>query len=464
MRGSDPDAALYWLARMVYAGEDPRFLFRRLVVLASEDVGLADSNAVAVVTACAQAFDRVGMPEGRYPLAQATLYLATAPKSNTTMGFFDALAAVEREQTEVPPHLQDANRDAAMGHGQNYLYPHAYRDHWVAQQYLPDNLQDQVFYQPSSQGDEGRLAAQVQRRREAQLAAVTNEAISEILTLSPEDAATDRWIQRSLSQTSAHLAQVRDRLFDHLQPQRHHVLLCVNALGLLVWEAVRRVPEGGVYAAVTEAERTALEEQAQLLPELRQPMILPILVRIADKHPNIAFDGIVGRNLLLGAADKAVTAAALASVTGPDTTILLAESLPKDSQRISQLLALPAGVGDHLTEAENALYDSDPNLAWGQSDLIQLFEAAPLSAQVEVERMTVEVYLSPRLVNRWVEPGQEQPSYRDRLAPLLSPQDLEAVCRGLRSLIHQTVNWETQVAFVRLTATSHRQHRQRGDG
>ena len=88
IRGSDPDAALYWLARMVYAGEDPRYIFRRLVILAGEDVGMADPNAVVVVTGCAAAFDRVGMPEGRYPLAQATLYLATAPKSNSVMAVF----------------------------------------------------------------------------------------------------------------------------------------------------------------------------------------------------------------------------------------------------------------------------------------------------------------------------------------------------------------------------------------
>lgn len=100
VRGSDPDAALYWLARMVYAGEDPRFIFRRLIILASEDVGLADPQAVAVVTACAEAFDRVGMPEGRYPLSQATLYLATAPKSNSTMGFL----------MRWPPSSRSANR------------------------------------------------------------------------------------------------------------------------------------------------------------------------------------------------------------------------------------------------------------------------------------------------------------------------------------------------------------------
>ncbi len=140
VRGSDPDAALYWLAKMIYAGEDPRFILRRLLILASEDVGLADPNAVVVVNSCAQAFDRVGMPEGRYPLAQATLYLATAPKSNSIMGFFDALAAVEGErQSDIPNHLKDANRDKkGLGHGANYLYPHAYRDHWADIAVLPN--------------------------------------------------------------------------------------------------------------------------------------------------------------------------------------------------------------------------------------------------------------------------------------------------------------------------------------
>ncbi|HEY9693970.1 MAG TPA: AAA family ATPase [Oculatellaceae cyanobacterium] len=147
LRGSDPDAPLYWLAKMVYAGEDPRFIFRRMLILTSEDVGLADPNAVVIVNSCAEAFDRVGMPEGRYHLAQATLYLANAPKSNSVMGFFDALAAVEREkESEVPTHLKDGNRDKkGFGHGAGYLYPHAYQDHWIEQQYLPASLQGQVF-------------------------------------------------------------------------------------------------------------------------------------------------------------------------------------------------------------------------------------------------------------------------------------------------------------------------------
>ncbi|MCP4577815.1 MAG: AAA family ATPase, partial [Deltaproteobacteria bacterium] len=179
LRGSDPDAALYWLAKMVYAGEDPRFMFRRMLILAGEDVGLADPEAVRVVTACADAFDRVGLPEGRFHLAQAALYLATAPKSNSTLAFFDALHAVEKEgKTDVPVHLKDASRDKkGFGHGEGYLYPHAYRDHWTAQQYLPDTLQGKVCYQPTQQGDEKSISLTVRQRREAQLASMVEGGI-----------------------------------------------------------------------------------------------------------------------------------------------------------------------------------------------------------------------------------------------------------------------------------------------
>jgi putative ATPase len=156
LRGSDPDAALYWMARMVYAGEDPRFIFRRMIIFAAEDVGLADPRALQHTVAASHAFDYVGMPEGRFHLAQACLYLATAPKSNTLFSFFDALGHVEKEQTaDVPNHLKDASRDRkGLGHGEGYQYPHAYRDHYVAQQYLPEPMQGTYFYQPTDQGYE----------------------------------------------------------------------------------------------------------------------------------------------------------------------------------------------------------------------------------------------------------------------------------------------------------------------
>ena len=159
LRGSDPDAALYWMARMVYAGEDPRFIFRRMLIFASEDIGLADPRALQVATSCADAFDYVGMPEGRFHLAQCCLYLATAPKSNTTFAFFDALNYVQKEQTDdIPNHLKDANRDKeGLGHGKGYQYPHAYHNHYVPQQYLPDSMQGTFFYDPSEVGYEIRI-------------------------------------------------------------------------------------------------------------------------------------------------------------------------------------------------------------------------------------------------------------------------------------------------------------------
>ena len=173
LRGRDPDGAMYWLARMVRAGEDPHFIFRRMLISPREDKGPAEPMAVALVTACEAAFDRVGLPEGRYHLAHAALYLATCPKSNSSMAFFDALSSVESEDAEVPNHLKDSSRDAeGFGHGSGYLYPHAYRDHWVAQQYLPDALMGRVFYTPSTQGYENKIRNDVLSRRELQIAAI----------------------------------------------------------------------------------------------------------------------------------------------------------------------------------------------------------------------------------------------------------------------------------------------------
>ncbi len=159
LRGSDPDAALYWMAKMIYAGEDPRFIVRRMIIFASEDVGLADPQALVVATAAAQALEWVGLPEAQYALAEAAIYLATAPKSNSTGAYWKAMADVEREgKIEVPDHLKDASRDAeALGHGEGYKYPHAFDRHWVEQQYLPDALKGRRYYEPGDIGYEKRI-------------------------------------------------------------------------------------------------------------------------------------------------------------------------------------------------------------------------------------------------------------------------------------------------------------------
>ncbi len=170
VRGSDPDAALYWLAKMIYAGEDPRFIVRRLLILAGEDIGLADPMGLVVTNAAAQAFEFVGMPEGIYSIVEATLYLATAPKSNSTGAYFKALKRLEDQgQISVPNHLKDGNRDAAqLKHGEGYVYPHAEDGHFTPQQYLPKRLLGTYFYTPSHEGYEAEVDARLERWREAQ--------------------------------------------------------------------------------------------------------------------------------------------------------------------------------------------------------------------------------------------------------------------------------------------------------
>ncbi len=164
IRGGDADAALYYLALMCAAGEDPHFIFRRLLILACEDVGLACPEAITVVASCKDAFDMVGFPEGNYFLSHATLYLATREKSNSTSAFFSALALAKEKQCEVPLHLKDPSRDSALSHGKGYLYPHDYEGHWVAQQYLPDALTHHVFYHPSEQGAEKDVKTKLEKR------------------------------------------------------------------------------------------------------------------------------------------------------------------------------------------------------------------------------------------------------------------------------------------------------------
>jgi putative ATPase len=188
VRGSDPDAALYWLAKMLYAGEDPRFILRRLLILAGEDIGLGDPLGLVVANAAAQTFDYIGLPEGIFPIVEATLYLSTAPKSNSAGAYFKAFQLIEEEGIlNVPQHLQDANRDArALGHGKGYQYPHENPDHFLPQQYLPRALLGTYFYQPSDQGYEGQVKARLAQWRAAQRQALGITRQEEIPELSQE--------------------------------------------------------------------------------------------------------------------------------------------------------------------------------------------------------------------------------------------------------------------------------------
>ena len=470
LRGSDPDAAMYWMARMVYAGEDPHFLFRRMLIFASEDIGLADPGAIQVVVAAAESFDRVGLPEGRFPLAQAALYLATAPKSNSAFAFFDALAAVETEQEDdVPNHLKDASRDSeGFGHGANYLYPHAYRDHWVAQQYLPDNLQGRVFYTPSDQGREKELAEEVYRRRELQLAAMVEEADThhEVLTVAPVDKARDQWLQRVAGDFSAHLDQVRQRLFAALELERHHLVLDLRAgTGLLTWEALRRTPEGGVWTVVPDkATAIALQETATYLPTIERPTVLQgPLERLQDMlretgNEGLRFDAVIGRNALGHLEAKGEIIAALGTLTAG--ALSLCETVPCHAQRLYRLVDLEnlgADLAARLVRAEEAIYaaNGNPRVNWDREDLRQLFVAADFDqirlhrdSEVSQRRITLQQ------VAHWFDPGGEKrQTYAHFLHQYLDDAEVQQVRKLFeRQLVDKTVEWSsTQVFLVAAT-------------
>ena len=172
MRGSDPDAAVYYLAKMLYAGEDVKFIARRIMILASEDIGNADPQALQVAVAAAQAVERVGMPESQIILSQAVTYMACAPKSNAAVNaIFAAMDSVKKTKTTVPAHLQDAHYGGhdKLGHGVGYLYAHDYPDHYVKQQYLPSEISGERFYEPGDLGYEKVIKEHMKKRKREEL-------------------------------------------------------------------------------------------------------------------------------------------------------------------------------------------------------------------------------------------------------------------------------------------------------
>jgi putative ATPase len=466
LRGSDPDAALYWMAKMVYAGEDPRFIFRRMAILAGEDVGMADPNAAVVVAGCWELFERIGMPEGRFPLAQAALYLATCPKSNSSLAFFDALTTVETEQeAEVPTHLRDGNRDSeGFGHGKGYLYPHAYRDHWVAQQYLPQSLQGKLFYEPSDQGYERAIRVQVARRREAQLAAMVEQdaAVPEMLTTGPTDRARDAWLQRTIAGTGKNLGDLRDRLFEQAAVQRHHLVLDLNAAsGLLTWEAVRQAPEGGVWAMTADMRAgEALRQQAGKLPELEQPVILVGELHELDYlfslrgEETVKFDRIIGRNAFSRREEWEAAFSQLAEKLLPDGRLVLAQTVPRLGQRLYRLVdwsKLPKTLAAKVSKAEEAIYHDpdDPLVNWEADDLAAALERAGFSSvELHLEKQIARQRIGPEQLARWFgESGDGRPSYGERLKEGgIRPKDIERVeALYRRQLLEQMVDWETTI-------------------
>jgi putative ATPase len=466
VRGSDPDAALYWLAKMLRAGEDPAFIFRRMIILASEDVGLADPRALGVVISCAESFDRIGFPEGNYPLAEACLYLSTAPKSNSAMAFFDALAAVEKEDAEVPSHLRDPSRDKeGFGHGEGSSYPHAYREHWRAQQYLPSALQGKLFYTPSQIGYEKTIRDEVLRKRELQAAALLGDAATpgvptlpgggEYLSWSPKSKGVEAWMRRLESGRNALLLSDRGAIMEAAAPKRHDRLLILKADdGLLVWEGLRRAPEGLCAACVSSAEsrETLLRFAASAsLNEIELPKIAvntalsaPSPKEAEDFFDCAVFDHILAREpwrgIKISAASIDNFAASASKLLAPKGSIVFLASPPEAGERISRiveaeavngLLKADAALISALKEAENAFFASQKgsgaaeSLFWDAKTLKNSFYKAGFDLKVSVIDQKEERLLTERDISAWF--NTEKSSWGSAIHDFMGEKEFETV-------------------------------------
>jgi putative ATPase len=450
LRGSDPDAALFWLARMMEAGENPRFIFRRMLISAGEDIGLADPQAIVVVEACAAAFDRVGLPEGLYPLAQAALYLAGAEKSNSLLGLFDALKTVRSSnRQQVPAHLRDANRDGkAFGDGVGYRYPHAYAEHWVAQQYLPTALQGQLFWQPGTLGWEGERRRQLQQRRAAQLAAAAeHEAeLGEVLSSAPDDPALERWLQRQLSGEGERLDQLRRRLWQDALWHRHDRVLILEARSLL-WalDPLQHTPEGGVVIqAAGDADVERLQAQLQVLDALQRPQIrnASLMDLAAALEPGQQFEWIAARHPWRdsSAAELKRQITALTALAAPQAELRLLFTTP---------LLGPAGAVLAMGEPNGARLSDMPAPLQGTLETLALQEALWLAAPPQPQQLVallrrqgwqselssweerLELPLTAGLLERWFLPGAR---YLTQLEKQCSPAEIALLQQRLRSL------------------------------
>jgi putative ATPase len=457
VRGSDPDAALYWLAKMVAAGEDPAFIFRRMIILASEDVGMADPHALAVVISCAESFDRIGFPEGNFPLAHACIYLATAPKSNSAMGYFDAASQVAKEDAEVPNHLRDPSRDKeSFGHGEGYVYPHAYREHWTAQQYLPSVLQGKLFYTPSSIGYEGTIRDEVLRKREVQAAVLMEEAAArdrglpgdgEALTWQMEKRGAEGWYRRLQSGRSAVMLEDRDAMLEAAAIRRHDRVLIARADdGLLLWESFRRVPEGLACGIVgnAAAQETLLRYAASLegdekpvvgtlggLPAKASPSssALPSKEEAKTLFGTGVFDHILAREPWRGDKDPRTAFARFAEgareLLADGGSVVVLQSPPGMGQRLSAFIG-DEGLAARLAAAENAFFkgkdppcpgEGAPSLednvppdvsrwSWTAEDVAAAFAAAGFSPTATVIDHREERIIGETDLAHWFDPAK----------------------------------------------------------
>jgi putative ATPase len=468
IRGSDPDAALYWMAKMIHGGEDPRYLFRRMLISASEDIGMADPHALVVVQAAVAAFERVGLPEGNFHLAEAALYLATCPKSNSALGYFDALEHVSKEHDEeVPSHLRDESRDKeGFGHGEGYLYPHAYREHWVAQAYLPPALQGRVFYEPTDRGYENTIRKDVLRHRELQLELILNESPAELLTYSRRsDRSLREWARRADAALSANTNALREAIIAAAQIARHdRVLVAGRRATIPLWDSVRAAPEGRVWGVVPDGDRYQMASHyAGRLNELERPLIIAadlggITSAETASHEiaeGIRFDRLILVDALSTAAARRSLAAVSNDLAAPGAHMVCAQSVPREGSRLAQVLAdrTPQLGKKRLTlieDAEQRLFADRANelVNWGSEELQASITAA--GWQLETVEQCIETEMrriEAKQIEEWMD--QTRPGLGRAIAEAGDSATAEALLRALLSEASGCeVEWKRRTVII----------------
>lgn len=452
IRGSDPDATLYWLAKMVTAGEDPRYIFRRMLISAAEDVGLADPNAVSVVNSDAQAFDRIGMPEGRFHLAHAALYISTCEKSNTTLALFDAIKAIsdEKQDNEVPNHLKDESRDKeGFGHGEGYMYPHSFKDHFVAQQYLPDSLQGKVFYNPGSLGYEIKVRDSVLSKREAQLEASNEDTFVENLTYSPNDKQRNQWINRTTSERGLLVEKVRDEIFKPLVFVRSDRVLILGAgHGLLLWEAFRKTPEGLVCAQVNkQIEFDYISNYSNTLDIVSKPFVKlanpNVFLQELDKE--LLFEKIIVKNQLSNFNSAKILLNEITKKYSKNCTLVIAQTIPSGGSRLSSF-ATDVDIKGCLLSAEESIYEHNLEgiCGWNADDLIDLIKQLKTDVSHSIISQNEKRYIVEQDIVKWI-----SNTYFPTLNKLGIKEDKDKIINHLvTNLANKSVDWNHKVLII----------------
>jgi putative ATPase len=414
------------------------------------------------------------------------------------MAFFDALASVEKEDTEVPNHLRDASRDAeGFGHGQGYIYPHTYRDHWAAQQYLPDALVGRVFFSPSTQGYEGTIREEVLTRRELQISAILEDGAldalddesdaegdasvpegaydrffygaegrkrefkaprGEILTFTPGATKRDEWTKRLDSGKSATLLEIRNRLTEMASIVRHHRVLVWGADdGLLIWEAGRLAPEGFAAGICrSERARAILDQYGASLDALDRPALAVVGASVPEGSADplaVPFDRILAR-------DPGATVDALISFVreatsriAPGGKIVFSARIPSRGMRLSSLLDSADPLRARASEIEEVLFrdQSIPIFAWDEKTLVERLRALALTASAETRRFAEPRRVSSGDLSRWFDSAVSP--YALALSEGLGEASLAEYRGKLEAAIRTgPIAWDQEIVFCAINA------------